>query len=95
MSAVLETSDRHVDKVSVIVDPFWKAFVFETFLSGQFYRLRELPAEFTGGGNVRRSVCWRGVVGIRVGYSYPWHFSDQLPCRKYLDLRCCLFNTIF
>ena len=50
MSAVLETSDRHVDRVSVIVDPFWKAFVFGTFSSEQFYRHRELSVGFTGGG---------------------------------------------
>ena len=63
MSAVLETSDRHVDRVSVIVDPFWKAFVFETLLFGQFYRHRELPAGFTGGGQCSTFGMLEGCGG--------------------------------
>ena len=50
MFAVLETSNRHVDRVSVIVDPFRTTFVYITYSSGQLYRHRELPAGFTRGG---------------------------------------------
>ena len=49
MSAVSEISNRQVDSVSMLVDPFRTTFVFRTFSSGMFYRYRELPAGFTGG----------------------------------------------
>ena len=67
MSAVLETSDRHVDSVSVIVDPFWKTFVYRTFSSGKFYRHRELTTVFTR-GVVSMFVVFGGVVDIRIVY---------------------------
>ena len=73
MSAALETSDRHVDSVSVFVDPFWTTSIFRTFSSGKFYRHRELLDSST--------FCMLGgAVGIRVAYPYSLDFSDQLSC---------------
>src|SRR3954464_9272963 len=55
MSAVLETSDRHVDSVSVIVVP--TTFMFRTISSGKFYRLRSSDKQTNRRGNISRSVC--------------------------------------
>ena len=50
MSAVLETSDRHVDSVSVLVDPFWATFMFRIFASGKFYGIGQLSDSAIGEG---------------------------------------------
>ena len=50
MSEVLETSDRHVDRVSVIVDPFWTTFIFRAFSSGKVYRLRSFDKQMNRRG---------------------------------------------
>ena len=60
--------------------------MFRIFASGEFNRYRELPNRATIGGTVRCSVCYRGVVGIRVAYSYLLYFSDQFSCIKFFDL---------
>src|SRR4051812_16959119 len=60
MSAVLETSNRHVDIVSVLVDPFRTTFMFRINSSGKFYRLRMITGK----------TIWRGeklVCGMLEG----------------------------
>src|SRR3954465_14433986 len=86
MFAVLETSDRHVDMVSVIVDSFRVTFMLRVNSSGRF-----LPAP----GNYRQTVPeggmsmfgkLEGVVDIWIAYSYSLYFSDQFSCIKFLNL---------
>ena len=78
MSEVLETSDRQVDSVFVIVDPFWTTFVFGTFSSGKFYRHRKLSTDGPEGWGMSMFVVLEGVVGMRTAYSYSLYFSDQV-----------------
>src|SRR4051812_38785672 len=85
MSAVLETSDRHVDIVSVLVDPFRATFMLRVNSSGRFLSAPEnyrqtarrgmsMPGKLEGGGRLMDSVF---VFVI---------FFDQFSCIKFLNL---------
>src|SRR4051812_24583552 len=95
MYAVLETSDRHVDSVLVLIDSFWTAFIYRTFSSEMFYRLRSCDRQMNLRRNVPRSVCWRGMVDTRLAYSYSSYFSDQVSCIKYFNLTYSLKDINF
>ena len=62
MSVVLETSDKHMDSVPVLVDPFRATFMFRINSSGKFSRYRELSNRATGGERLHvryvRGVVW-------------------------------------
>ena len=63
MSAVLETSDRHVDRVSVIVDPFWTTIVYKAFPSGKGYRLRSSDKQMNRRGKYSTFGMLEGGCG--------------------------------
>ena len=65
MSAVLETSDRHVDRVSVIADLFWKSSY-----SKHFY-----PDNFTGTGNYRPDSLEGGMFQVRYVRGVRWVYG--------------------
>ena len=77
MLEVSWTSDTRVGGVSGLVDLFRTIFVFGINSSGYFYSTGQFIGQAVQRG-VSMFVVLGGVVGIRIAYSYPWHFSDQL-----------------
>src|SRR4051812_27273027 len=85
MSAVFETSDRHVDSVYVLVDPLRATFMLSTNSSGRFLSAPGNIDRRLGGGMPMLDKL-EGVVDIWIAYSYSLYFSDQFSCIKFLNL---------
>ena len=63
MSVVLETSDMYVDRVSVIMDPFWTTIVYKAFPSGKVYRLRSFDKQMNRRGKYSTFSILEGGCG--------------------------------
>src|SRR3954462_12834777 len=85
MPEVSSTSDKDNGGVFVLVEPSWTTFVFGINSSGHSNSTGQFIGQTVRRGNVRCSLCYRGVVDIRIAYSYLLYFSDQLSCIKFLN----------